>query len=768
VGTSSEGEHPALVAALATVLVVAASARHAFAESQVQAFEHEVVVRGDTPAERERSRAFGSPHVASTVDQDTLRDETPQSLADALRTAASSVSIQQTTPGQGTVSVRGLSGRAVVYAVDGVRLNMAFFRAGNNDSLGLVDPYALGSVVVVPGAASVEYGSDALGGAVLMNTETPSFRAGPPLTEWRAFQSLASNPLATASRVSVRHEREWTAAAVGFTYYQAGDVRPGRGEKTPDPESYLGLERAAGEPYAPRMSATQLGTGFETYAADATIRQRVARGTDLLLKSQYSVRPELVRYDQVTPRFRGALPARAERSLKPMSRAMLSATLRHRALGAFYDSAEVQLGWQRIFERRSDRRLDEVCIEPVTEPSTEPDACTGRLRLSPRNERALEESSSNAVGVRAEGRSANASRSVSVIVGVDGRYDMVESAAWTSPAGAGSDVADEPRYPDGSAISDGALFVHVRARPLPKMHVFLGARGSAFLIDMKERRDDASAAFRKTVLDATGSMGIHWEPVHGLAWVANGARGVRAPNVEDYAAIGTRAQGRYQIPNPNLRPEHSTTADVGLKVSRARRSMHVAAFYARYLDAIVLSPTRANGSATTSDGDAYYHSMNAAFSEYHGVEAAFDVEIVRGIAPFGRALVMVGTQHNDPSSGLPARTPADRVPPPQGELGLRVKPVAGLALEGFVLGRSPQRRLNDPVNLDDNRIPPGGTPGYVTLHARARAKLAACAVVRLAVDNVTNALALDHGSGFYRPGFAMTGSVELSWDGRQP
>jgi outer membrane receptor protein involved in Fe transport len=274
---------------------------------------------------------------ATTVDQATIRDEAPTSLADGLRTAAPSVSIQQTTPGQGTIYVRGLSGRAVVYAVDGVRLNMAFFRAGNNDYLGLIDPYAASSVIVVPGAASVEYGSDALGGAVLMNSESPDFRLGDPRSSFRAFQSLTSNPLGTASRVLARREGETLSGQLGFTYYQAGPIRPGEGHRSPDPESYIGLERDVGEAWAPLTQKKQLGTEFEFYAADATLRARLSRRSELVLKVQYAVRPELVRYDQVTPRFKSELPARAQRSLQPMSRAMASATLKHRQNGSVYD-----------------------------------------------------------------------------------------------------------------------------------------------------------------------------------------------------------------------------------------------------------------------------------------------------------------------------------------------------------------------------------------------------------------------------------------------
>jgi hemoglobin/transferrin/lactoferrin receptor protein len=78
-------------------------------------------------------------------------------------------------------------------------------------------------------------------------------------------------------------------------------------------------------------------------------------------------------------------------------------------------------------------------------------------------------------------------------------------------------------------------------------------------------------------------------------------------------------------------------------------------------------------------------------------------------------------------------------------------------------GRAPQRRLNDPVNLDDNRIPAGGTPGYVTYNLRGRL-VQDIFTLRLALDNITDELVLEHGSGFYRAGFSVMASLEVRVD----
>lgn len=730
-----------------------------------EALEHEVVVVGETPEERERYRAFQASVTAAVVSAAEIRSQTPASLADGLRTSAPSVSIQQTTPGQGTIYVRGLSGRAVLYAVDGVRLNMAFFRAGNNDYLGLIDPYSAASVVVVPGASSVEYGSDALGGSVLVSTETPSFRMDEPHTTYRIFQGATSNPLGTSSRVAVLHESAAFAGHLGLTYYQSGAIVPGEGHRSPSASGYWGLERNPGEPYTPKLEREQRGTEFEFYAADGSLRHRLGAGTDLVLKGQLAERPELVRYDQVTPRFKSEYPARAERSLRPMTRSMLSAVLRQRRHESIFDSAELQLAWQRIFERRVDRRLDEVCIEPATTPALEPEMCSGRLQLVPESRRTFEENTSDAFTMRAEARKRNASQSLSAIVGADFHYDVVGSRTEVLELGSKASSAESPRYPDGSTVSEGAAFAHARWRAAPSLSFFAGARGGVFAVDMKARGGaEPTPPFSRVMADAVGSLGLRWEIAPDFAWVTNAARGVRAPNVEDFAALGTRAGGRHQVSNPTVRPEHSYTLDGGIKLVQTLRRAEVTAFFTRYVDAIVLAPTSVDGQRTSPEGDDYYRSVNAASVELFGVEGAFDLAIGGPVSTFGRMLVMSGTQHSPPGIGVPTVSPADRVPPVQGELGLRYRHSLELQVQAFTVMRAPQRRLNDPINLEDNRIPEGGTPGYATYHARLQYQPRDGAFIRISLDNLSNELALDHGSGFYRAGFGATASLELDLD----
>jgi outer membrane receptor protein involved in Fe transport len=688
------------------------------------------------------------------MDADALRAVAPQSVADALRYQGG-VAVQQTTPGQSTIYVRGLSGREVVHLVDGVRVNSTFFRAGNNPYLALIDPYSLVQLEVVRGPSSVLHGSDALAGVLVGATRLPSYSLDGPLTRGSALVSATTNPLGSAVRVAVEHREKRWSAHLGVTTYGSDDIRPGGGERSPVPSSWSGLERPVGGAYRPVLSRYERGTAFTTHAGDGVLRVKLGSGLDLALRAQVAYRPELARYDEITPRFKRAVPASAESSLRPLSRWMTSATLAHRGHAVPYEELLVALSYQRIEEYLRRRPWNESCV-------ADEDPCVSGQKLAPSARLRRESNRSDAVGLRAESRWASRKRGLGAILGGEVHHDRVSSEASSVRSDRGTITPDPERYPEGSSQTQAGLFGQVEAELAPGLRVHGGGRAALFALAIRERTgDEVTPSFSSTLPAGTFSAGARWEFARGVAWVVNAGRGVRAPNVQDFASLGPRAGGRFQVPNPGIRPEHSLGVDTGLKARVGRLRADIFFFALRYQDAIVLVPTTVDGATKDPEGLSYVQSANASRVDLLGVEGDVAVPITTRTGAYLRWLVMQGTQYNEAQTGLPASTPADRTPPPTGTVGLWVEPRESFRLEVFAHGRWRQERLNDPINLEDNRIPEGGTPGYVTLHLAARAALSPRITGRLTLDNLTDARVLDHGSGFYRAGFGATASVAL-------
>ena len=132
------------------------------------------VVLGETlvTASRYVRPDLETPASTSVISGDTLRERgyrtTPQALRDV-----PGVMVQETSVGQGSPYIRGLTGFRNVFLVDGIRLNNSVFRDGPNQYWNTVDSFSLERLEVVKGPSSVLYGSDAIGGTVNAITRTP-------------------------------------------------------------------------------------------------------------------------------------------------------------------------------------------------------------------------------------------------------------------------------------------------------------------------------------------------------------------------------------------------------------------------------------------------------------------------------------------------------------------------------------------------------------------------------------------------------------------
>jgi iron complex outermembrane receptor protein/hemoglobin/transferrin/lactoferrin receptor protein len=704
---------------------------------------------------RADDQRFRDTHVA----REEIEKEMPLSLADAMRRAPSA-SVQQTSPSQATIYVRGVSGRELAHQVDGVRLNSTIFRAGNNPFIGLVDVYSLERVDVRPGAHSVEYGGDAIGGAVLMRTTLPGFAVPHPRLSARLLQTFSSNPLGGASRADVTYATRNWAFRLGGTRVESGAIEPGEGALSPLPSSFIGARREPDGQFQPALVEEQVGTEFQQLGADATLRVRLPKQLSLIARGQHSEVPSLLRYDQITPRFKSDVPGRAESSLTPLRRSMVSLELAGPTAPQRPAESSLLLSWQRLSEKAHFRNLAELCLDPTVAE----DACPTTSILLRDPERSIERNRTDALGL--SGRMTfRPLESFAIATGASVDHEIVSSKTVTELEGQSGRPPASPRFPNGSSATEAGVYAIPSVELTKSVTLSVSGRASLFHVAIAARDGDNRAPESSvTLTDWSSQALIEWRSAPGLTIGASWGRALRPPNVQDLATQGTRARGRYQVPNDGLTAEHGQSADFGFTFARPNTLLHATVFYQRNEDAIVLAPTTANGETMTADGDTYYTSMNASSVETYGVEASGRLRLHALFSPFARWLAMKGQQTNPASTGLPASTPADRAPPIQGEVGFRAQLTETIGAELMTAFRLKQDRLNDPTNLDDNRIPEGGTPGYAAYYARFDWDAARYLRARLNFDNITDELILEHGSGFYRPGFAVTALVELKLD----
>ncbi|WP_164881448.1 TonB-dependent receptor [Pseudoalteromonas sp. R3] len=131
----------------------------------------EVIVVSGSRVEQKLSDVTGS---VSVVTEQTLEQEVSIDLASAFR-YKTGITTQGSAGNAQAITVRGIGGNRVVYIKDGRRLNDAY--EGGQGLLigrGYLDIEGVRQIEIAKGAASSLYGSDALGGIVVISTKSPS------------------------------------------------------------------------------------------------------------------------------------------------------------------------------------------------------------------------------------------------------------------------------------------------------------------------------------------------------------------------------------------------------------------------------------------------------------------------------------------------------------------------------------------------------------------------------------------------------------------
>jgi len=141
------------------------------------------------------------------------------------------VSLQQTTPGQGAVIIRGLKGSAVLHLVDGVRLSNAMFRTAPTPWFALVPVTSVERIEVVRGTPASLYGSEAVGGVVQSVSRLPSFDSDKMEYTGSAAVGLDSAELQRSIRATVDMGTSRLASSFSAEYLSTGDRRVGGGQR---------------------------------------------------------------------------------------------------------------------------------------------------------------------------------------------------------------------------------------------------------------------------------------------------------------------------------------------------------------------------------------------------------------------------------------------------------------------------------------------------------------------------------------------------------
>jgi outer membrane receptor protein involved in Fe transport len=247
--------------------------------------------------------------------------------------------------------------------------------------------------------------------------------------------------------------------------------------------------------------------------------------------------------------------------------------------------------------------------------------------------------------------------------------------------------------------------------------------------------------------DWVAQLGLVYELTPCVHLVGSVSEGFRAPNLDELTANNPNVlQDGMDLPSLGLIPERSINYEVGVKTNfdRLRTQSFV---YWIDLD---------NNIVPISAGSNLFRRANQD-SLIQGVEFDGELLLRDGWSVYGNFWYTYGI--NEVTS-----SPLSRIPPTQGIAGLRWRDQDSnsyFAIYTWLVGR--QDRLDPVRDISDERIPPGGTPGYGTLNLRLGRAFGACNQHRasLSLENLTDKDYLVHGSGVFGTGF--TARLGYTW-----
>ncbi len=718
---------------------------------------------------------FRTPNAVSVIDRAQIErmnaPTTPRILSETVGVWA-----QQTTVGQGSPLLRGLTGYQAFLAIDGVRLNNSTFRSGPNQYLVTTSPDSLDRIEVLRGAGSMLYGSGAMGGVISMFTKDTILEDA--TEDWtiqsRAFTRFASGSSERLGRLEVVGSQKQLGFSVGASARWFGNINPGSGYDlhhknrkfeivTEKPEGVQVFEGPPKDVPDQWLIDSETPLGWNAYDGDAKLSYKLTDTSTVNLAYQLWRQPQTPRYDKIAPREFD------EFFFEPQDRDLLYATYVSKPETLLIDQILLTTSYHRQKEGRNELKRD---------------ATERRERFD----------TVNTLGISAQGTNSSLPRQ-RVIAGGEFYLDTLTSQTIKTDVITGKEDIDDTkgRFIDGSQFWDANLYVQDEIELHNRLELTLGGRYTLYNTHADlSVRDTQFEEFNQSGNALTGSAGVVAGITDALNAVANFSTSFRAPSLNDTTAVEVTNEG-IDSPSPDLKSERGWTAEGGIKARYSWLIGSLTLFHGRVSDLVTRVPVEDAYAGQplpnlikeiqqNNPGIDVYVFDNVDEVQIQGVEFAGLVPIQNGVSLYGNAtftrgkvLVINGAA---PDPDKPWEERIRREPPLNGMVGIRWQPPAQrFWAEFFVRSATEQRRLNrsdirDPripgttrdtgeVKFDANGAAIGqGSPGWMTLNLRGGIQVTQYNRLTLALENLLDKRYREHGSGINAPGFNVVVSLD--------
>jgi len=661
-------------------------------------------------ATRGEKTVFDTPYTVESLSADDIQLRlTARSLPDALKETPA-VMVQKTAYGQGSPYIRGFTGFRTLMLIDGIRLNNSVFRDGPNQYWSTVDPLSVDRLEVVKGPGSVLYGSDAIGGTVNAITQGRREYGSGFLWDRSASYRYASAEDSHTGRAAVSGsvDRQFGFTG-GVSVKEFGDLEAG--SPTGD-QSHTGYSELDGDfkaeyyldPDSKLVLAWQRVDQDDIWRTHRTIYGKSWHGTTVGTDKKLA-------YDQ--NRDLGYLQYHAKR------------------VESFVENVTASVSFQQQSEEMSRTLSDDTSQKQGFDVGTvgawfqlESPTPIGRWTY-----------------------------------GVEYYHDGVDSYGRKyDEDGVLSSIDIQGPVADNAAYDLLGVFAQDDIPLGDRFNLILGVRYTYAAADADKVRDPETTE--------QTSLSDSWDSVVGSGrllcrvdeedhWhvFAGASQGFRAPNLSDLTRFDIARSGELETAAPNLKPEQYISSEVGVKTLHKNWSAEVSYFYTDIDDMIVRQPT----GETIKVGKKKYTEVtksNSGEGYLHGVELSASYRLHPQWTASGWFTWMEGEAEQYPTNTVvKVSEPISRLMPATGNLCLHWEhPKGKFWAEAVTTLAAKQDQLSSEDKRDTQRIPPGGTPGYVVLTVRGGWRITPNVSLTVAAENLTDKDYRIHGSGVNEPG----------------
>lgn len=324
--------------------------------------------------------------------------------------------------------------------------------------------------------------------------------------------------------------------------------------------------------------------------------------------------------------------------------------------------------------------------------------------------------------------------------GVEIYQDLVGSTRSDTDLSNGQSTSKRGLYPNDARMLNLAVF-SLHEWDYNRWYFNAGLRWNTFKIQVKEEAIGL-AELTPSAMVGNAALSYKFDGHANLFCSIN--TGFRAPNIDDLSSLGI-VDFRFETPNYALRPERSTQFQIGYKW-RKNRLLVEAYLYRNELANLI---TRIRQDTQTVQGYPLYQKENSAEGYIQGIETNGTYAISRNLTAQGSITYARGQNVSD-------HEPMRRIPPVFGRYALVYSP-GNWSFEAEFQAAGKQDRLAK-GDMEDNRIPIGGTPGWQIFNLHA-----GCAWrhfnFRITALNLFNVDYRTHGSGLNGVGRSLFATV---------